>query len=1252
MRYHLFLSYARADNETLVGSGGEGWVGALKRSIETRHRERCGRDLRIFFDTEAIGAGEDWRRRLGEGLRESQLFLAFLSPNYITSPNCIWEWQEYVRREHSAARGDDGITPIFFVKPADLRIEEEVTISDWLERMQARYRWFVPRLQTPSVDGGTQVRSFAEDLWRRNHSSSCELHPWFDGGPDVLQQSDAAERSLDVRSAGRAIGDDDRSLGERLEAIDRQISKRLDRIALADLAPGNIGRGHAHFVGRHRELSRLHTVLTVGGPSRGGRGSGGMGVIATVFSPGGLGKTALARQYAHAYAEFFAAGGTWEVPCEGVRSLGAALLRLADDPRFRRIGEEVGERLELSQEQRSSYVLAASAVMDYLRTATCKRVETIRRAIQAHPDRRSRASDPVVDGQPRALLVLDNVDQPELLGAVQAAQLPAEEWLEVIVTTRLDPDDLRSGMGRAIETIEVGSLPEQDALELLRDFQDGRRFPSKAEDEAAREIVRSLGGWTLAVELVGAYLADRGRQGYLPSDLLAEFRSQGPALVDTFADKPFVDRAIRHGESVRLGHEASKADEVAFRGSRVQANRMETIVAWSLERLSRPARSAMAFASLMMPDEVPLHWLGHMVCLRHPEVDQQPLGSDLSWAAIWRQVHGLRLLQLAEDIDPADATKQERSPTVRIHRLLAEHVSRADRDPVRTRAEVDGFLEYISAQTYSSRDRLPNDEQRAVHPWIMHQLMHRFGPQATGPAGSLDRLVFRAGLHAVLCEEGHRSCRDAMALTERMIGALRRVGVGATVSPDGRNALDMCEAIYPKWLARSGIREDLERVTDIREQLVARSEAYLRANPSCTLAKQRLATDLAALSTSLSPDGTGKHADRAAEILCRAIEILEELIAVTPGDTCVAASYADLVSELVRFEMASNPGSRRAGAVPRITAAIKVMAPMLTPQADLRLWESFAGLRHNFASLCMRAGPAQDLPFALKLLTMNEGIYQKLLAISPGSREHRMSLAATQREIAFILSELPDETSAQLGIESLEKSLAAFEGLLAQDPSDAKLANSVRVVAKNLAMEICRRDRPGDGERSFDLLRRSLGLAEGLRSRDPSRTELVGEIQYASLLAMRIWRKSSRHDHWTETICICRAFLDRLEASIRHASPSDDELKHAMDAMENLVLVGFQHRLERQALEGWPRTCTAAMFECCRGQRGGSELRAKAAKIVGFMGFLAKRTGDDHAASHLFGLSREALDELRLSGHPIDDVETRDLHAKMSRATR
>lgn len=272
--YHLFLSYSRADDKTPVNSAGEGWVTAFQSELKRRHEAYSGRELEVFLDNRAIVEGEDWRRRLGDAIRTSRLFLAFLSPNYIKSKNCLWEWEEYLRREHSSARGDDGVMPIFFVTPRDLSAGDDQKLAVWLA-----------------------------DLHRRNRTKNCELQPWFDRGPEILRELDAATRSLELKHAPRDAEGDLRTLAERLTGLDKRIAARLDRIALADLAPGNVSGSHEHFVGRHQELCELHTILIMGGEKSGGHGSGGNALIAATFSPGGLGKTALARQYAHAYAE-------------------------------------------------------------------------------------------------------------------------------------------------------------------------------------------------------------------------------------------------------------------------------------------------------------------------------------------------------------------------------------------------------------------------------------------------------------------------------------------------------------------------------------------------------------------------------------------------------------------------------------------------------------------------------------------------------------------------------------------------------------------------------------------------------------------------------------------------------------------------------------------------------------------------------------------------------------------------------------
>jgi len=92
MPHGLFISYSRRDNE-------RGRVAALKTYIESTFRAFAGRDLQVFFDVRNIQGMDDWRQKIQHSLRESHLFLAVLSPNYLGSPYCRWEWEDYVRYE-------------------------------------------------------------------------------------------------------------------------------------------------------------------------------------------------------------------------------------------------------------------------------------------------------------------------------------------------------------------------------------------------------------------------------------------------------------------------------------------------------------------------------------------------------------------------------------------------------------------------------------------------------------------------------------------------------------------------------------------------------------------------------------------------------------------------------------------------------------------------------------------------------------------------------------------------------------------------------------------------------------------------------------------------------------------------------------------------------------------------------------------------------------------------------------------------
>jgi hypothetical protein len=390
--YEVFLSYARVDNKSPVNAQGEGWVTAFKSELERRHKALTGNDLRVFLDHDAIDLGDDWQQRLGRGLRQSRLFLAFLSPAYIHSKNCLWEWDQYLLREHTAARGDDGIVPMFFVTRDDLR----------------------PR-DTLSPEQQASVAGWMRDLDRRNQTLTVDLQPWYQRGPQLLLELDAAERAGELKQAPRDPAADLRPLAERMGALSRHIGRRLERLRLADLAPGNIGRSLERFVGRHAELIRLHRSVQ----------EGRAGLITATHSPGGLGKTALAWQYAHAYAEFFVAGGTWILRCEGVGHPGTALRQLSESAAYRQISEEVGQPLVLTERERENDDAAAEAILEHLSRVTQLRAERVRSEMLARDPELWRdgdlapiSPDPISHlpiSHIKALLILDNVNRPELL---------------------------------------------------------------------------------------------------------------------------------------------------------------------------------------------------------------------------------------------------------------------------------------------------------------------------------------------------------------------------------------------------------------------------------------------------------------------------------------------------------------------------------------------------------------------------------------------------------------------------------------------------------------------------------------------------------------------------------------------------------------------------------------------------------------------------------------------------------------------
>jgi hypothetical protein len=446
MSYDLFISYSRRDNE-------RGQVAELKVQIESSFRAFAGREIRFFFDTQEIQGMDDWRQKIQRSLRESHLFLAVLSPNYIESPYCRWEWEDYVRYEAMRQCLGEGVAPVFFVT--------------------------LPDAATTQIDPAI-VRWIAEI----NQRQTFDLRSWREHGEKSLQEAH-------VRAT--------------LEQLHASVRERLDRAERARLSPNNLIKHNAAFVGRVRELTGLRNALSKNKLGVvGARQGKAIGPVA-VQGLGGMGKTELALAYAHAFAWDYP-GGRWQIPCDYTADLHLALTRLAGPMHFEFTEEEKKdlalqfERVLREIERRERCLLILDNVSDphllepeYLdrlpRDGHVDLIATTRLAPASIPGGAQELSFIAVDELPEEdALALMRSHQPEGRFASQ------DEDNEARLIVRL----LR-GFTLAVETaaIFLGRHPAPDACRLFRERLSPnllRESDQAATDPAVavRHRVRSL----------------------------------------------------------------------------------------------------------------------------------------------------------------------------------------------------------------------------------------------------------------------------------------------------------------------------------------------------------------------------------------------------------------------------------------------------------------------------------------------------------------------------------------------------------------------------------------------------------------------------------------------------------------------------------------------------------------------------------------------------------------------------------------
>jgi TIR domain/NB-ARC domain len=542
-------------------------VDGFLQGLQREHRRFSTRPLRIFIDRDEIDVMDDWRRKILGSLRDSLLFVAFLSPDYFRSRYCRWEWQAWLEHERQRFVFGEGIAPIYFKKaPRFDNKEDDDPLAGWIS-----------------------------DLRRRNY---FDLRPFVSRGVAVFEEED---------------------LRLRLEALDHSLAERIDRVGRSIEAPGHIRRRNPRFVGRVDELAKLREMLA----------SRRVGIVTAVQGLGGVGKTSLVEEYAHAFAGEYP-GGRWELDCSGRRNLAEALASLSS---------QFG--LELTPQE---LVDQNSQVARLLR-------ELYDRSVRGAADWNSRPGRPkdVPPVVPTCLLIFDNVDAPALLDDAALATLPEAAWLHVLATTRREPSAF-GGESDKRSFLRLDVLDEDSAVALIAHHQLNGNFENDAEQEAAREIVHRLDGFTLAVEAVAVYLGFHAPVPGCPSQdsgiscaaFLKRLQAEGVDAPDRIALEPGVTARITH-------HEKS------FRAT----------LSPTLEELRAVESYVLAIASILPADSIALPWLRIVAAERFPELGAEPPpGYPAEWVALERKLIGLRLFRASAE-----------PHVVRMHRMVHELVT-------------------------------------------------------------------------------------------------------------------------------------------------------------------------------------------------------------------------------------------------------------------------------------------------------------------------------------------------------------------------------------------------------------------------------------------------------------------------------------------------------------------------------------------------------------------------------------------------
>ena len=132
-----FFSYAQSNDKHDRGK-----LTKLRKLLQNEIWDQTGKSFKIFQDKENIEWGQYWQERIEDALESSSLLLAVITPSYLESPSCRFEFEYFLKQESILSR--KLILPILYIDTPKLNDENdyiatEISKRQWVDWKDLRF---------------------------------------------------------------------------------------------------------------------------------------------------------------------------------------------------------------------------------------------------------------------------------------------------------------------------------------------------------------------------------------------------------------------------------------------------------------------------------------------------------------------------------------------------------------------------------------------------------------------------------------------------------------------------------------------------------------------------------------------------------------------------------------------------------------------------------------------------------------------------------------------------------------------------------------------------------------------------------------------------------------------------------------------------------------------------------------------------------------------------------------------------------